>query len=113
MSGSSSRRTPKDTLASGLSCTARSCSSTPQPAPKVSRANVDGIEHKPEYGYADYDTNTILHSDDEAMLAQVVQDDLFKAEVTVAGAKSYETVMGGTMTAPELTVTKIDTIGHV
>jgi hypothetical protein len=77
------------------------------------RANVDGIEHKPEYGYADYDTNTILHSDDEAMLAQVVQDDLFKAEVTVAGAKSYETVMGGTMTAPELTVTKIETIGHV
>ena len=77
------------------------------------RANVDGVEHKPEYGYADYDTNTILHSDDEALLAQVVQDDLFKAEVTIAGAKSYETVMGGTLTAPELTVTKIETIGHV
>jgi hypothetical protein len=40
------------------------------------RANVDGIEHKPEYGYADYDTNTILRSDDEAMLAQVIQDDV-------------------------------------
>lgn len=77
------------------------------------RANVDGVEHKPEYGYADYDTNTILHSDDETLLAQVVQDDLFKAEVTVTGAKSYETVMGGTLTAPQLTVTKIETIGHV
>lgn len=77
------------------------------------RANVDGAEHKPKYGYADYKTNTILHSEDASLLANVVENDLFKAEVTVAGAKSYETTMGGTLTAPQLTVTKIESIGQV
>jgi hypothetical protein len=77
------------------------------------RANVDGVVHKPQYGYADYDTNTLLQSDDASVLADVVQDDLFKAEVTVTGSKSYTTVMGGNITAPQLAVTKIETIGHV
>jgi hypothetical protein len=76
------------------------------------RANVDGVEHKPEYGYADYETNTILNGDDAALKA-LVQGDLFKAEVTVAGAQSYENTMGGTLTAPKLTVTKVDVIGHL
>jgi hypothetical protein len=75
------------------------------------RANVDGVVHKPEYGYADYKTNTILDGDG-TLLAQVVENDLFKAEVTVDGSKSYDTVMGGSLTAPQLTVTKIDVIGH-
>jgi hypothetical protein len=76
------------------------------------RANVDGVVHKPEYGYADYETNTLL-SGDEAALKDVVQGDLFKAEVTVAGAKSYDTAIGGNTTAPQLTVTKIDVVGHL
>jgi hypothetical protein len=76
------------------------------------RANVDGVEHKPKYGYADYDTNTILHGD-SASLGQVVEKDLFKAEVTVGGALSYETTLGGNLTVPQLTVTKISVIGHV
>jgi hypothetical protein len=76
------------------------------------RANVDGIEHKPKYGFADYKTNTILASD-EATLKDVVQDDLFKAEVTVVGAQQYQTTLGGTLTAPMLRVTRIEVIGHV
>lgn len=79
---------------------------------KAFRANVDGVEHKPEYGFADYVTNTIL-TGDEALLASIVQDDLFKAEVTVAEPISYDTAIGGSTTAPSLTVTKIDLIGRV
>ena len=40
------------------------------------------MEHKPKYGFADYDTNTILGGGEE-LLREVVQGDLFKAEVTV------------------------------
>ena len=76
------------------------------------RANVDGVEHKPEYGFADYPTNTVL-TGEEDLLKPLVQGDLFKAEVTVAGANSYDTQIGGSTTAPELTVTKLDVIGHV
>ena len=76
------------------------------------RASVDGTEHKPKYGFADYDTNTVLGGD-AALLEEVVQGDLFKAETTVAGAYSYETTMGGQLTVPRLQITKIDVIGHL
>ena len=76
------------------------------------RANVDGIEHKPRYGWADYETNTILGGD-PTILSEVVQDDLFKAEATVVGAYTYETTLGGQLTAPQLQVTKITVIGSV
>lgn len=76
------------------------------------RANVDGVRHPVKYGYADYDTNTIL-TGLSSDLTELVQDDLFKAEATVAGALSYETTMGGQMTVPKLTVTKIVVIGSV
>lgn len=76
------------------------------------RANVDGVVHKPKYGFADYDTNTILGGD-EGLLREVVQGDLFKAEVTVLGAYTYETTLGGQLTVPKLQITKVDVIGHV
>ena len=76
------------------------------------RANVDGVEHKPKYGFADYETNTVL-AGDEALLQEVVNGDLFKAESTVLGAYTYETTMSGQLTAPRLQVTKIDVIGHL
>ena len=76
------------------------------------RANVDGVEHKPKYGLADYDTNTILGGDEE-LLRQVVQDDLFKADVTILGAYTYETKLGGQLTVPRLQITKVDVIGHI
>jgi hypothetical protein len=75
------------------------------------RANVDGVEHKPEYGVTDYPTNMVLTGEGD-LLKPLVQGDLFKAEVTVAGANSYDTQIGGSTTAPELTVTQLDVIGH-
>jgi hypothetical protein len=76
------------------------------------RANVDGAEHKPSYGYADYDTNTFL-SGPATELVDLVEGDLFRAEVTVDGAYSYSTQIGGGTTAPRLIITKIKTIGHL
>lgn len=71
------------------------------------RANVDGAKHSQWY---DYDTNTIMLGSD-ALFAEVVQDDIFRAEVTVAGAYSYTTTMGGSMTVPQLSVDRIEVIG--
>jgi hypothetical protein len=76
------------------------------------RANVDGVEHKVKYGYADYDTNTVL-AGDSGLLQDLVNKDLFKAETTVVGSYTYQTTLGGQLTAPKLEVTKIDVIGHV
>lgn len=76
------------------------------------RANVDGVKHPVRYGYADYDTNTFLTSVDAASLGDLVQKDLFRAEVVVAGAYSYETTMGGTLTVPQLLVTRIEVTGQ-
>jgi hypothetical protein len=75
------------------------------------RANVDGVVHPIKYGYADYETNTFLTAGTGVTLADVVEGDVFKAEVTVAGAYSYDTAMGGSLTAPKLTVTKIQVTG--
>ena len=74
------------------------------------RANVDGVKHPVSYGFADYPTNTIL-TNESADLGDIVQDDLFKAEVVVTGSLSYETTLGGSTTVPKLTVLKISVIG--
>lgn len=74
------------------------------------RANVDGVKRAVSYGYADYETNTVLSSLG-ADLSDLVEGDLFRAEVVVAGSVSYETTMGGTLTAPQLGITTITTIG--
>jgi hypothetical protein len=75
------------------------------------RASVDGVIHKPSYGYVDYETNTVLTSPGGAALTDLVQDDLFKAEVVVAGSLSYDTQIGGSTTVPLLLVTKITVTG--
>ncbi|GAA2886326.1 hypothetical protein GCM10010472_50660 [Pseudonocardia halophobica] len=74
------------------------------------RANVDGVVHKPSYGYVDYETNTFLN-ESGTLFAQLVKGDLFRAEVTVTGSYSYSTTMGGTMTVPQLQVTAINVTG--
>jgi hypothetical protein len=74
------------------------------------RANVDGVVHKPRYGYVDYETNTML-TGTSTMFTDLVTDDLFRAEVTVSGSYSYETTMGGTMTVPKLEVTAVSVTG--
>jgi hypothetical protein len=72
------------------------------------RASVDGVA-RPGYEYA-YDTNTML-SGDASALRDIVNDDLFRAEVTVAGSLSYDTQIGGTTTVPRLTVDTIKVTG--
>ena len=69
------------------------------------------VSKKASYGFADYDTNTVL-TGTASQLADVVQGDLFKAEVTVAGSYSYQSTMGASLTTPSLLVTKIDVTGH-
>jgi hypothetical protein len=76
------------------------------------RANVDGVVHKPTYGFADYDTNTVL-AGTPSQLAEVVQGDLFTAQVVVGEPLTYETTMGGQLTAPSLAITSIDVTGHL
>ena len=78
--------------------------------PNAFRANVDGVKHKLSYGFADCSTNTSLTTE-SADLGDIVQDDLFQAEVIVAGSLSYETTLGGSTTVPKLTVIKITIIG--
>jgi hypothetical protein len=75
------------------------------------RASVDGVVHKPSCGYVDYEKNTVLTSPGGAELGDLVQDDLFKAEVVVAGSLSYDTQIGGSTTVPLLLVTKITVTG--
>jgi hypothetical protein len=76
----------------------------------VFRANVDGVRHRVSFGFADYPTNTVL-SGNSVDLGDLVQGDLFQADAVVTGSISYETTMGGTLTAPQLSVSKITVIG--
>ena len=75
------------------------------------RANVDGVVHPVKYGYATYETNTVLGAGSGVSLSEVVQDDLFRAEVTVVGSYSYGTQIGGNTTVPMLMITKIEVTG--
>lgn len=74
------------------------------------RADVDGVRHRGEYGYLDYDTNTIL-SDDTGELDDVVEDDIFRAKVVVAGSFEYETAIGGETSVPLLLIQDLRVIG--
>jgi hypothetical protein len=74
-------------------------------------ANVDGVVHKPQYGYANYPTNTALAGDPVA-LHDVVKGDLFTAEVTVEGLYTYPTTMGGQASVPKLSISKLTVTGH-
>lgn len=71
------------------------------------RASVDGVEQtKRRNGFVNYPTNTIL-AGQATDLSNLVVDDLFRAEVTVAGSYTYNTTLGGSMTVPVLVVTAI------
>lgn len=67
------------------------------------RANVDGVRHSDRY---DYDTNTIL-TNVAGDVSDLVEDDMFQANVIVVGSYEYETTLGGNMTVPMLNVMKI------
>ena len=65
------------------------------------RADAGGVRQVPDsIGFVNYPTNTIF-SGDSTMLTDFVEGDLFTAKVTVAGAYSYDTQIGGSTTAPQ------------
>jgi hypothetical protein len=70
-------------------------------------ARVDGERQRRSY---EYDT-TVAFSGSAAQLENVVQDDVFRADVTVLGSYSYTTRMGGNTTVPRLQVDAIEVIG--
>jgi hypothetical protein len=58
-----------------------------------------------------YDINTIVTGDPTA-LKQVVENDLLKMYVKVTGAYTYDTSIGGSATAPKVSLTSFELIGH-
>ncbi|MGC4942001.1 hypothetical protein [Kribbella sp. DT2] len=76
------------------------------------RANVDGIKHRPSYGFVDYPSNVIL-TGTEAALSNLVEDDLFTARVTVTGSLTYDTQIGGQTTVPQLRIASLSVTGSV
>ncbi|SCG69848.1 hypothetical protein [Micromonospora inositola] len=67
------------------------------------RADVAHRRMPDEY---DYETNTML-SGSESDLADLVEDDIFRANVAVLGSYSYDTQIGGETTVPLLLVDSI------
>ena len=76
------------------------------------RAQAGGVNVAAVYGFANYPTNTLFEGDAKT-LGALVQGDLFTAQVTVEGAKSYETTLGGSTTAPLLRVDSVKQTGHL
>lgn len=59
-----------------------------------------------------YDVNTMVNAGESGVFDDVVGDDLIKLLVTVDGSMSYETAIGGSTTAVEVTAYDIDVIGQ-
>lgn len=76
------------------------------------RADVDGVKHKVSYGFVDYPTNTVL-TNLSADVSDLVEDDLFQANVQILGSLSYDTQIGGETTVPNLSVISLKVIGSV
>jgi len=76
------------------------------------RANVGGVAQTPEYGFVNYPSNTVL-TGDPSVLNDVVEQDLFTANVKVLGSYTYDTQIGGQTTVPQLQVDSITVTGSV
>lgn len=76
------------------------------------RADVGGKRQYPTYGFVEYPTNAIL-SASESKLKEIVEDDLFMADVTIVGVYTYKTSIGGELTVPLLYINSIKMLGHV
>lgn len=68
---------------------------------------VDGVRHSKWY---EYRTNTLL-SGEQSALADLVQSDLFRAEVVVGQPYTHGNAMGGSTTAATLAITTITRTG--
>lgn len=76
------------------------------------RADVGGTQETPTYGFVSYPTNTVL-AGSSAMLSDVVEDDLFTANVMVLGSYTYSTQIGGQTTVPRLQVDSVRVTGSL
>jgi hypothetical protein len=76
------------------------------------RADVGGVQQTPQYGFVNYPTNTYL-TGNPATLKDVVEQDLFTANIIVLGSYSYDTQIGGHTTVPKLQVDAITVTGTV
>lgn len=74
------------------------------------RASVGGRHRAPEYGWVDYPVNTLLTG---GPTDELVTGDLFTARVVVRGAVDYDTALGGSTSAPLLTVIRVKTTGSI
>lgn len=70
------------------------------------RVNTDGQQ----VDYYDMDINTIANAG-LATFSDVVEDDLVTMWVVVSGSQTYDTTMGGSVTAPEVEVNVIEVTG--
>lgn len=61
------------------------------------------------YGY--FDGENAVFTGDPDDFEDLVEEDLFTATIEVAGAKSYDTQIGGNTTVPEFTVHHIERVG--
>lgn len=59
----------------------------------------------------DYDTNTMITTDNPPLIAPVVEDDIVQMYVEVLGSFSYDTQIGGNTTVPLFKVNMIQVIG--
>lgn len=75
------------------------------------RADADYRAHTDWY---DYEDNVLfgVADEDAARLADVVQGDIFEANITVVGSFSYDTQIGGSTTVPLFLVDAIAVTGH-
>lgn len=71
------------------------------------RVNTDGAQ----VDYYDMDINTVA-SQGLASFSDVVEDDLVTMWVEVTGSTTYDTTIGGSVTAPTVDVNIIQTTGH-
>lgn len=76
------------------------------------RAQAGGVSAEPQFGFVDYPTNALFDGDAGA-LGVLVQDDLFTAQVTVAGSQTYDTQIGGQTTVPVFRVDSVTRTGHL
>lgn len=78
----------------------------------VFRGQAGGVKAATSLGFASYPTNALFDGDAKA-LGVLVQDDLFTAQVTVAGSQSYDTTLGGKTTVPVFRVDSVTRTGHL
>ncbi|AZG43487.1 DUF2510 domain-containing protein [Gordonia insulae] len=71
------------------------------------RVNTDGQQ----VDYYDMDINTVASEGQPGIFGNIVEDDLVTMWVVVTGSTSYDTTMGGSVTAPTVDVNMIEPYG--